>query len=76
MFVQNGDRGSNPYGGREEERERMYVPKTHCPQGHDYSDPTVLYADTRGKRICRICKNANFRRWYARQKGKDHDHPM
>ncbi len=34
-----------------------------CPQGHDYPDPPLR---VRGKRICRICKNAQ-QRDYARR---------
>jgi hypothetical protein len=29
--------------------------KTHCPQGHDYSDPNVVHIDKRNMRHCRIC---------------------
>lgn len=29
--------------------------KTHCPKGHDYSDPKVVHIDKRNMRHCRIC---------------------
>lgn len=30
-------------------------PPTHCPQGHPYAGDN-LYVDTRGRRLCRICR--------------------
>jgi NUMOD4 motif/HNH endonuclease len=40
--------------------------KTHCPQGHEYTDANTYRC--RDRRICRICKAAAYERW--RQKVK------
>lgn len=40
--------------------------KTRCPRGHPYSG-TNLCIDSRGKRLCRECKQRTNRRWYARR---------
>lgn len=41
--------------------------KTHCPKGHPYSGEN-LYRTPSGKRKCRECERATWRRSYARRK--------
>jgi hypothetical protein len=38
--------------------------KTHCPEGHEYSDSNTYI--WRGERQCKICKREGFRRWYKK----------
>lgn len=40
--------------------------KTHCPQGHPYSDANTLHRKA-GDRVCRICNRANNRRAAAKR---------
>ena len=43
---------------------------THCPRGHDYSDPSVVVWTKEGRyRICRICKNLRRRKVFRRPAG-------
>lgn len=41
--------------------------RTHCPQGHEYAGAN-LYIAPDGRRSCRICERAKFKRWYERKK--------
>lgn len=54
-------RGTSP----EVNRERFRA-ITHCPQGHPYSDDNTYV--NRGSRCCRICKRANARASYERNR--------
>lgn len=38
--------------------------KTHCPQGHPYTEENSVYSGS--NKHCRICKNEAVRRWHAR----------
>lgn len=40
--------------------------KTHCPQGHPYTEDNI-YRDAGGRK-CRICVKARVRRWKLQQK--------
>ena len=40
---------------------------THCPHGHEYTAENT-YRDPNGKRSCRECKRADYRRRYWRDK--------
>lgn len=44
--------------------------KTHCPQGHPYSEENT-YTPPSGGRYCRICLRAATRRWYYAKKHLD-----
>lgn len=44
--------------------------KTHCPAGHAYSAENT-YTDRRGRRTCRECQRAAWRRWNARRRFPD-----
>lgn len=39
--------------------------KTHCPQGHEYSDENTL-VNTKGSRVCKMCKAEIQRKYRAR----------
>ncbi len=41
-----------------------HMRKTHCPQGHPYSDENTYHHS--GRRCCRICRKAAQRRWAAK----------
>jgi len=45
----------------------IYAAKTHCPQGHEYTDENTYRIKT-GGRACRVCRNAATRRYAAKQK--------
>lgn len=40
--------------------------KTHCPQGHPYEGANLRVARD-GRRVCKSCSRANWRRWYAKR---------
>lgn len=40
--------------------------KTHCPHGHPYDEANTMTSG--GRRRCRACARAGFRRWYATRK--------
>lgn len=40
--------------------------KTHCAQGHKFTDANT-YVDNRGRRTCRACNNAAVKRYQARK---------
>ena len=44
--------------------------KTHCPQGHEYTDENTYVTDNKIRKLrrCVICTNAANRRAYARKK--------
>ena len=47
--------------------------KTHCPQGHEYTDENIYYgkqANGGPNRNCRTCKQEYQRRHYAKTKAK------
>lgn len=58
---------------RDENDRRRRNRRTHCPQGHEYTESNSLI-DTRGYRLCRICRNktdaAGKRRRRANQEEK------
>ena len=39
--------------------------KTHCPRGPPYSNENT-YRDKKGRRTCKECSKAAYRRWYRR----------
>lgn len=41
--------------------------KTHCKNGHEFS-PDNLYLTPRGRRDCRICRRAAYKRWWLKTK--------
>jgi hypothetical protein len=41
--------------------------RTHCPQGHPYAGENLIVKKS-GHRVCRECKNANWRAMYHRRK--------
>jgi len=41
--------------------------KTHCPQGHEYTEENTYV--NHGRRFCRMCGRDHFNRWYRRKKG-------
>lgn len=43
-------------------------PKTHCPNGHEFTQENT-YINPYGTKICRICRQANIRRYRERKKG-------
>lgn len=43
--------------------------KTHCPQGHPYEEPNIIWRSPNRRRVCRICFNAAKRAW-RRKTGK------
>lgn len=43
--------------------------KTHCPQGHEYSDSNT-YRSPDDKRVCRLCRAAAQRRWKAARRAR------
>ena len=47
--------------------------KTHCPQGHEYSDANT-YVRPSGWRICRICKLEQKRAWWVRFREMNNGH--
>ncbi|WP_459754187.1 HNH endonuclease signature motif containing protein [Streptomyces sennicomposti] len=48
---------------------RRLVPKTHCPQGHPYTDDNV-YRQRSGVRYCRTCHLAGCKRRRDAKKGE------
>lgn len=46
--------------------------KTHCDHGHEFNDANthVVIRKDGQHRVCRICKAANCRKWYYRNKAK------
>jgi hypothetical protein len=42
-------------------------PKTHCPQGHEYTEENT-YINTRGSKTCRECRRASNKR-YEKKRG-------
>ena len=42
--------------------------KTHCHKGHEFS-PDNTYIDPHGRRACRTCQRAHWRRYYLMGKG-------
>lgn len=47
-------------------REHAFRPKTHCPQGHEYT-PENTYKTPSGKRQCRICGRTAVRKYHKRK---------
>lgn len=43
--------------------------KTHCAQGHEYTQENSLY-DGRGNRLCRTCRNATVRAHRRRRRAQ------
>lgn len=43
-------------------------PRTHCPNGHFYTDETIYIRPNSGKRRCRICKAATKKRYKIKAK--------
>jgi hypothetical protein len=41
--------------------------KTHCPELHPYSPENTFHRN--GRRLCKICKRAEWRRWYLSTRG-------
>lgn len=41
--------------------------REYCTNGHDLSDPDVLYVRPNGWRQCRVCQSANARRYVEKQ---------
>ena len=46
---------------------RKPAPKTHCINGHEYSELTT-YRNPRGFRVCTLCRLESMRRFYRRSK--------
>lgn len=42
--------------------------KTHCPQGHEYTEANTVRSKTGNKRCCRTCGNNRARDFYAARK--------
>ena len=52
---------------------RIYAKKTHCPQGHEYTEDNVrAYKNTR---VCRICSAAHSKACHERDKREGKVHP-
>ena len=52
---------------------RIYAKKTHCPQGHEYTEDNVrAYKNTR---VCRICSAAHSKACHERDKREGVVHP-
>ena len=49
------DTPSNNAYDRVRHGNHLYANKTHCPQGHEYTEANILWY--RGRRNCRICHN-------------------
>lgn len=49
---------------------RRNAERTHCPAGHDYSDPAVVYLSKRGERHCRVCQRERCRAARAQAKAE------
>jgi len=41
--------------------------KTHCPQGHEYTEENTYLHPTNNSRRCLTCHNAQYRTWYLRK---------
>ena len=41
--------------------------RTHCPQGHEYSDENTILS-SRGGRLCRICQRNHKKEWARRNR--------
>lgn len=41
--------------------------KTHCKNGHAFTEDNIYYEPKNGARHCRICKSAAMRRFYERR---------
>ncbi len=53
-----------------ENMRRMGVRITHCKHGHEYTPENTYRWSGNGRRKCRACMKASFRRWYARRTAK------
>lgn len=51
---------SKPYSKYRPPKPRVYVPKTHCPQGHPY-DAQNTYINPSGYKTCRTCVRERMR---------------
>jgi hypothetical protein len=51
----------------EENSGRRRVP-THCPQGHPYDEENTYIDPNANTRSCRVCRRAQWRSWYWRNK--------
>jgi hypothetical protein len=51
-----------------ENNRRMHARKTHCPVGHPLFGDNLYVNPNSGHRICRTCRQAAVRRWYANNK--------
>lgn len=49
---------------------RFNATKTHCPQGHEYTEENTYINPGRGSRACRICKTKHGRESWRRVHGK------
>lgn len=54
---------------QENNRRRIFTKRviTHCKYGHEFTGNNIYYRKN-GKRWCRICKNAYFRKYWAKRK--------
>lgn len=52
-----------------ENNRRAAARKTHCPQGHEYTDETT-YRTREGWRMCRICMKAHAKKRNAKLKAE------
>lgn len=40
-------------------------PRSACRKGHDLTTPDNVYVDPRGRRECRVCRDARAKKWRA-----------
>ena len=43
------------------------INKTHCPQGHEYTEDNTYLHKRKNNRICRICQRSNTKRWKKKE---------
>jgi hypothetical protein len=49
---------------------RPKATKTHCPQGHEYTEVNT-YVTTKGSKVCRVCNAETSRLWYISSNQKE-----